>query len=65
MQRYKIDDMSCGHCVSTVEKAIRGIDPAAKVNADLGTREVSVETTADSSTIVQALKTAGYDSLRL
>ncbi|MDK1493783.1 heavy-metal-associated domain-containing protein [Sinorhizobium sp. 7-81] len=65
MQRYKIDDMSCGHCVSTVEKAIRGIDPAAKVNVDLGTKEVSVETTADSGMIAQALKTAGYDSLRL
>ncbi|MBB4186281.1 heavy-metal-associated domain-containing protein [Sinorhizobium terangae] len=65
MQRYKIDEMSCGHCVGTIEKAIRAIDPVAKVEANLGTKEVRVETTADSDVIVEALKTAGYDSLPL
>ncbi|WEX89752.1 heavy-metal-associated domain-containing protein [Sinorhizobium garamanticum] len=65
MQRYKIDEMSCGHCVGTIEKAIRAIDPVAKVEANLGTKEVRVETTADSGVIVEALKTAGYDSLPL
>ncbi|MBP1886673.1 heavy-metal-associated domain-containing protein [Sinorhizobium mexicanum] len=65
MQRYKIDEMSCGHCVGTIEKAIRTIDPVAKVDANLGTKEVRVETTADRGVIVEALKAAGYDSLPL
>ncbi|THK34761.1 copper chaperone [Ensifer sp. MPMI2T] len=65
MQRYKIDEMNCGHCVSTIEKAIRTVDPVAKVEANLGTKEVRVETTAESRVIVEALKTAGYDSLQL
>ncbi|MCA1406449.1 heavy-metal-associated domain-containing protein [Ensifer sp. IC3342] len=65
MQRYKIDEMNCGHCVGTIEKAIRAIDPVAKVEANLGTKEVRVETTADSGVIVEALKTVGYDSLPL
>ncbi|MCA1441686.1 heavy-metal-associated domain-containing protein [Ensifer sp. IC4062] len=65
MHRYKIDEMSCGHCVSTIEKAIRTIDPVAKLEANLGTKEVRVETTAESSVIAEALKAAGYDSLPL
>jgi copper chaperone len=62
MQRYKIEDMTCGHCASAVEKAIHGVDPAAAVNVDLGAKEVSVETAANTAAIAQALKAAGYDS---
>ena len=62
MQRYKIEDMTCGHCASTVEKAIRGVDPAAAIKVDLGTKEVSVETAADRTAIAQALDAAGYQS---
>lgn len=62
MQRYKIEDMSCGHCASTVEKAIKGVDPQATVTVDLASKEVAVETTADSGPIAAALKSAGYES---
>ncbi|HXV30647.1 MAG TPA: heavy-metal-associated domain-containing protein [Sinorhizobium sp.] len=62
MQRYKIEDMTCGHCASAVEKAIRAVDPAAAVKVDLGTREVSVETAANAAAIAEALKSAGYES---
>lgn len=65
MQRYKIEDMTCGHCVSAVEKVIRSVDPAAAVNVDLGAREVSVETSANAAAIAQALKAAGYESRTL
>ena len=62
MQRYKIEDMSCGHCVSTIEKAIKSVDPQATVKTDLTTKEVSVDTTAASGPIAEALKSAGYES---
>lgn len=62
MQRYKVEDMSCGHCASAIERAIRGIDPTASVKVDLGAREVSVETDAEVSVIAEALKLAGYDN---
>lgn len=62
MQRYKIEDMTCGHCAGAVEKAIRGVDPAAAVKVDLGAREVSIETAADPAVIVRALRAIGYDS---
>lgn len=62
MQRFKIEDMTCGHCASTVEKAIKSVDPQATVKIDLATKEVSVETAAASAPIAEALKTAGYES---
>jgi copper chaperone len=65
MQHYKIEDMTCGHCASTVQKAIRGVDPTAEVKVDLGTKEVRVETAADAAAITGALKAAGYESLLL
>lgn len=38
MQGYRVEDMSCGHCVGAIERAIRGIDPTASVKVDLGAR---------------------------
>ncbi|OAP39829.1 hypothetical protein AU381_09760 [Sinorhizobium glycinis] len=65
MQRYKIEDMTCGHCASTVERAIRGVDPTAAIKVDLGTKEVSVETATNRAAIAEALDAAGYKSLPL
>lgn len=31
MQRYTVEDKSCGHCVGTVTNAIEKTDPEAKV----------------------------------
>ena len=35
MLRYKVDKMSCGHCVRAVTEAVHGVDAAAEVNLDL------------------------------
>lgn len=55
-----IAKMACGGCVETVTKAIAGVDPGARVSADLGTRTVDVETSAAQDRIEQALAAAGY-----
>jgi hypothetical protein len=34
----RVDDMSCGHCVATITKAIQAKWPAAGVTADLPAR---------------------------
>ncbi|WP_144223816.1 heavy-metal-associated domain-containing protein [Mesorhizobium amorphae] len=43
MLNLKVPEMTCGHCASTVEKAVKGVDPKAKVTVDLGASTVSVE----------------------
>jgi len=60
VQRYKVPDMSCGHCTSTIEKAVKGVDPKAVVETDLSTHVVSVRTSLEASRIADAIRSAGY-----
>jgi copper chaperone len=60
MIEFKVDAMSCGHCVSTVTKAIQQVDPQARVEVNLDTKNVKVESTQDRARIAQALTEAGY-----
>ncbi|AZO61846.1 MULTISPECIES: heavy-metal-associated domain-containing protein [unclassified Mesorhizobium] len=62
MLKLKVPDMSCGHCASTIEKAVKSVDPAARVTVDLGSTTVAVETKADETAIRDVIKTAGYDN---
>lgn len=60
MLRYTVDDMTCGHCVQSVTKAVAAIDPAATVAIDLPTKRVEVSTTADGDVVAGAIREAGY-----
>lgn len=61
MNAFEVKDMTCGHCVSTITKAVKALDPAAKVRIDLATHRVEIQ----SSEIQAAqwgdlIKDAGY-----
>ena len=58
--KFNLPDMTCGHCVATVTKALKTLDAAAEVKADLATRTVTVETTAPAAAVSRALDEAGY-----
>lgn len=60
MTTFHIPDMSCGHCRATVEKTIHALDPAARVDFDMATRQVSVESNTDATLVQAALAKAGY-----
>jgi copper chaperone len=60
MYEYDIPDMSCGHCVSTVEKAIKATDPKASAEVDLMKRRAVVTSAADPQAIAAAMDEAGY-----
>lgn len=61
MIQFNIPQMSCGHCVKAVTQAVHDIDPQAKVDVDLASKNVSVETGADRAKVVAALAEAGYE----
>lgn len=65
MLTLKVKDMSCGHCVATVTKTVKGLDPVAEVATDLATRTVTVQSGIDEAAILAALDDAGYPSERV
>ncbi len=60
MYQLTVEDMTCKHCVGRVTKAVQEIDGAAKVDIDLPTKKVSIDSRADLDRIVQAIDAAGY-----
>lgn len=60
MIEFEVKDMSCGHCVSAVTKAVKLVDPAADVQVDLASKKVSVESSKERSKFAEALTEAGY-----
>ena len=61
MITFEVNDMTCGHCVSTITKALKGTDKDAKVQIDLATHRVQVEpVSADAEELAEAIKDAGY-----
>jgi copper chaperone len=61
MIRLTVPDMTCGHCVATITKAIQAADAAAQVKADVGQASVDVVSDKLSGEAVLGLVTeAGY-----
>ncbi len=61
MMTFSVDDMTCGHCVSTITKAVTAIDPAARVQADVATHRVQIEPgRASAEQLRSAIEQAGY-----
>lgn len=61
MIAFKVSDMTCGHCVSTITRALKGADKDAKVQIDLASQVVQVESaTTDSQELADAIREAGY-----
>lgn len=61
MQTFRVDDMTCGHCASTITKAIKATDKDAKVTIDLAQHVVMVEPTeSDAQDLSDAITDAGY-----
>lgn len=60
MHEFNLPDMSCGHCASTVAQTVRFVDPKAKVDVDLNTKTVQIESSEDRADIAEALTEAGY-----
>jgi copper chaperone len=56
---FRVDDMSCGHCVATITKALQQAAPDAVVEVDLARHLVQVDG-AQPAAIEQAIREAGY-----
>jgi copper chaperone len=56
-----VQGMTCGHCEAAVERAVRGVDPAAAVTIDRAAGRVRIDNaTADPAALRQAIEAEGY-----
>jgi copper chaperone len=57
---FKVPNMACSACATTITNAVTAIDPTAKVEADPKTKQVKIETQQPEATVKQAIVAAGY-----
>ncbi len=60
---YKVEGMSCEHCVRAVSAEVGGLDGVSAVDVDLATGEVAVtsESPLDEAQVRAAVDEAGYE----
>ena len=52
--------MTCGHCVRTVTETVQQVDAQAKLEIDLPTHQVRIESTLPAAAFAKALAEEGY-----
>lgn len=62
---FKVENMSCQHCVNAVTRALQALDPAAQVRVDLARGEVEVRGGFSADAAVAALAEEDYPAQRL
>jgi copper chaperone len=60
MLTLKVSGMTCGGCINAVTRAIQAQDPQAKVQADLATQIVSLETSLSAAQASELITDAGF-----
>ena len=61
MVSFQVNDMTCGHCVSSITKAVKALYSGAKVQIDLAAHRVEIEAAgANAVELSDAIREAGY-----
>ncbi|MCS6996395.1 MAG: heavy-metal-associated domain-containing protein [Casimicrobiaceae bacterium] len=58
--RLSVTGMSCAHCEAAVREALAAIDPAARVEIDLPTGCVEIESSEPVDRLAAAIEAEGY-----
>ena len=62
MQTFKVDGMTCGGCVGAVTRAVQTVDKDAKVEVDLASKTVKVDSNVSPLQIIDVITTAGFEA---
>ncbi len=60
MIELTVKDMTCGHCASTIARAVKDVDAQGKCEVDLGSKRVRIESSHAAEEFVAAIEEAGY-----
>ncbi len=60
MYQLQVENMSCGHCVGAVTRAVQQVDAGANVEIDLASKSVKIDSSGPLARITAAIVEAGY-----
>ncbi|MCY1164584.1 MAG: heavy-metal-associated domain-containing protein [Pseudomonadota bacterium] len=60
MIEFELQDMTCGHCAGMVNRTVKLVDPEAKIEVDVASKKVKIESSEDRAAFAEALTEAGY-----
>lgn len=60
MIEFTVKDMTCGHCASTITRAVKEVDAAGRCEIDVPARRVRIESTHPAEDFKGAIEEAGY-----
>ena len=62
---FNVTDMTCGHCVGVITKAVRGVDSNATVTVELSMHRLEIHgASASAQAFAQAIRDEGYTPLQ-
>lgn len=61
MIEFQVSNMTCGHCVAAITKAVKSADPAATVEIDLAAKQVRIQGNLDAARYAGLIRDAGYE----
>ena len=60
MTDFIVNDMTCGHCASTITRAVREVDSGATVDIDLDRKLVRIGSGKPAADLLEAIQEAGF-----
>ena len=60
MIELTVNDMTCGGCVASITRVVKGLDANATVDADVASKRVKIESVINSESVIAAISDAGY-----
>ena len=59
-----VNDMTCGGCVASITRVVKGLDANATVDADVASKRVKINSVASSDKVIAAIADAGYHPVK-
>jgi copper chaperone len=59
-QEFKVQGMTCGHCVKAVTQAVQLLDNTAAVSVELDSGKVVISSGVSRERLVEAIRDEGY-----
>lgn len=61
--KLKVPKMACSACANTIAQAVKTVDPAAVVEADIKTKLVTIQSVKPENKVRKAIASVGYPAL--